>query len=90
MARTFIARKIILTDTPTALSATPLVGDITLSFPPSNTGTASIYDPTDVALENPVPVITGECLIDLDDVDLTKIKVKGTPGDIATIIGTTW
>lgn len=90
MARKFIARKVTLTQTPTALSATPLVGKITLSFLPSNAGPAAIYDPTDVSLANPVPVIAGESVIDLDDVDLSKIKVAGTPGDIATIIGTTW
>jgi len=58
---------------------------VTVSAPPSNSATAYLKgnDGGDVPLE------PGEWHT-LVDVDLSKIELKGTPGDAVTIVGGTW
>lgn len=82
-----ILRTITVTSAWQPLSATPLVGSVTISTPPTNAATVlfrSINEP-----EHETFFVTGEwhCV---RRVDLSTIQVKGTAGDKVTLIGGTW
>lgn len=82
-----ILRTVTVTDQWQPLSATPLIGSVTINTPPTNAATVlmrSINDP-----ENDVFMVNGEWH-DLKRIDLSTIQVKGTPGDKVTLIGGTW
>lgn len=82
-----IVRKIVLTDEWQPLSPTSLVGSVTVSTPPTNAATVFFRAVGETAHE--VPFVAGEWH-DFVSVDLASIEVKGTPGDIVTIIGGSW
>ena len=62
-----------------------LVATVDVSVPPSNVGPALFLG----ADGQEVSWIAGEWH-SLVRVDLSEIRVKGTPGDIVTVVGGTW
>lgn len=82
-----ILRTITVTGAWQPLSATPLVGSVTLSTPPTNSATTLLRCEADT--ENQVSLVPGEWH-DLKRVELSALQVKGTPGDKVTLIGGTW
>ena len=81
----FIMRKFTVSATYQALATSRLVASVTISCPPSNVGNVNFKgdDGTDV------PWIPGEWH-DFVSVNLAEIQVKGTAGDVVTIVGGTW
>jgi len=67
------------------LSPVSLVGSVTLSALPSNTG--DVFFRGDDGSD--VPWIAGQWH-DFSRVDLSQIFIKGTPGDVISVIGGTW
>ena len=80
-----IMRKVTVTAVYTALLATKLIGSVTISCLPTNTG--SVLFKGDDGLD--VPWLPGEWHT-FKSVDLASIQVKGNPGDLITIVGGTW
>jgi hypothetical protein len=80
-----VMRKVVVAAEYAALSPTPLVGSVEISCSPNNTGDVTFK----AEGANEVPWIKGE-YHSFRSVDLSQILVKGTPGDIVTIIGGTW
>lgn len=80
-----IMRKITVTAVYQALSNKSLVGSVTISTLPGNA--ANVYFKGDDGSD--VPWIPGEWH-DLTRVDLSTIQVKGTPGDVVTVVGGSW
>ena len=80
-----IMRKIGVTAGYQPLSERRMVASATLSCPPTNNG--PVYFRGDDGSD--VPWMAGEWH-DFWNVDLGGIVVKGTPGDVVTIIGGTW
>ena len=80
-----IARKIDLTASYQPLASQRTVVTVTLSAPPTNAQTVYVLGDTG----QDVPLIPGEWHL-LHHVNLADIAVKGTPGDIVTVIGGTW
>lgn len=80
-----VMRKVTVTAGYQALVATKLVASVTVSCPPTNVGVVNFLadDGTDV------PWRPGEWH-DLQHVDISQIRVKGTNGDLVTIVGGTW
>jgi hypothetical protein len=68
-----------------ALAAVETVATVTISCPPTNAG--PVYFEGDTGQD--VPWIAGEWHT-LERVNLAAIRVKGTVGDILTIVGGTW
>jgi len=62
-----------------------LVGSVTISCPPSNAGDV-VFKGDD---GSDVPWIASEWHV-FKSVDLSRIEIKGTPGDVVTIAGGTW
>ena len=81
----FIMRKIDVTGSYQPLVTDSLVGTVTISCPPTNTTPVQFKgdDGSDV------PWLAGEWH-ELHSVDLAEIQVKGTPGDVVTIVGGSW
>ena len=81
----FIMRKIDVTGSYQPLVTDSLVGTVTISCPPTNAAAVQFKgdDGSDV------PWLAGEWH-ELRSVDLAEIQVKGTPGDVVTIVGGTW
>jgi len=75
-------RKIVLTANYQPLSATRLVLSVEISCLPTNAGNALFKCGDDVD----VPWIGGEWHA-FSGIDLSEIQVKGTPGDVITVIG---
>jgi hypothetical protein len=67
------------------LSSTPLIGSFEISSVPTNA--ATVFFRGDDGSE--VPWMPGEYHA-VYRVDLSRILVKGTPGDQVTVIGGTW
>lgn len=67
------------------LSATKLVGSVTISTPPTNT--SPVLFKADVGSD--VPWVPGEWH-DFTSINLADIQIRGTNGDLVTIIGGTW
>ncbi|MFO8015096.1 MAG: hypothetical protein R6X20_17550, partial [Phycisphaerae bacterium] len=67
------------------LAASTTVASVTISCPPANAGT--VYFKGDDGSD--VPWVPGEWH-SLVRVNLAEIEVKGTPGDVITLVGGTW
>ena len=80
-----IARKIEVTSDYQPLAAEQTVATVTVSTPPANV--ADVYLLGDTGQD--VPLAPGEWHT-FRSIDLSALKVKGTAGDIVTIIGGTW
>ncbi len=80
-----IMRKVILTAEYQALSAVALIGSVEISCPAGNAGPA-IFRGDDAS---EVPWMPGEWHAFVA-VNLAEILVKGTPGDVVTVVGGTW
>jgi len=80
-----IARKFDVTADYTALAASSIVATVTVSAPPGNGH--NVYLRGDTGQD--VPLVPGEWHT-FYHVDLAGIQVKGTAGDIITVIGGTW
>ena len=80
-----IMRKIDVTDSYQPLVTDSMVATVTISCPPGNS------DPVQFKGDDgsDVPWVAGEWH-ELQSVDLAGIEVKGTPGDVVTIVGGTW
>ena len=80
-----IMRKIAVTAVYQALASARLVGSVTISCLPTNTG--DVLFKGDDGLD--VPWLPGEWH-EFAAVNLADIKVKGNAGDVVTVIGGTW
>jgi hypothetical protein len=80
-----IMRKLVLTANYQPLSGRPIVGTVDICTPPTNAASATFMG-DDGTTE--VPWVKGE-MHTLQRVDLSTIQVKGTAGDIVTVIGNT-
>ena len=80
-----IARKVDLTTSYQPLASERTVVTVTLSVPPTNAETAYLSGDTG----QDIPLVAGEWHT-LHHVDLSEILVKGTSGDVVTLIGGTW
>ena len=80
-----IMRKIDLTSEYQPRAVEKTVGTVTISTPPSNTGDVLFLGDTN----QEVPWVPGEWHY-FKSVDLSSIQVKGSVGDIVTIVGGTW
>ena len=80
-----IMRAVPVTEEYAPLSAVSLVGSVTISTPPSNANDVFFLgdDGSDVLW------VAGSWW-EFKTVDLSKIFVKGTPGDVVSVIGGTW
>ena len=80
-----IMRKIDVTGTYQPLVADSLVATVTISCPPTNAAAVQFKgdDGSDV------PWLAGEWHT-LHRVDLAEIQIKGTVGDVVSIVGGTW
>ena len=85
MVHNIIMRTVPVTEEYAPLSTVSLVGSVTISTPPSNTGDVFFKgdDGSDVLW------LVGQWH-EFFSVDLSKIFVKGTPGDVISVIGGTW
>lgn len=80
-----IQRRIAVTAAYQPLVSQPLVGSVTISAPPTNV--AAAYFKGDDGSD--VPWVPGEWH-EFRSVDLATIQVKGTVGDIITVVGGSW
>jgi hypothetical protein len=80
-----IMRTLVLTGEYQPLAAQRVVGSFTISAPPSNADDAIFLGDEGAN----VPWVPGEWH-EFNRVNLAEIKVKGTPGDIVTVVGGTW
>lgn len=80
-----IMRKLVLTADYQPLAAERVVGSFTISAPPSNADDAIFQG--DLGAD--VPWVPGEWH-EFNRVNLAEVQVKGTPGDIITVVGGTW
>jgi len=85
MPNNVLMRKVVVTASYQPLASETTVVTVTVSTLPSNTGTVYFKgnDGSDV------PWIPGEWH-ELRSVDLAQIQIKGTPGDVVTVVGGTW
>ena len=85
MANNVLMRKVTVGAAYAPLVADSLVASVTLSCPPSNAGDVTFKgdDGSDV------PWVPGEWHT-FKRIDLAVVEVKGTPGDVVTIVGGTW
>jgi len=77
-----IMRTIVVTASYVALSEVELIGKVTISCLPTNSGNVTFQG--DDGSE--VPWVAGEWH-DFDHVDLSTILIKGTADDIVTVVG---
>jgi hypothetical protein len=80
-----IARKVELTTSWQALASENTVASVTITAPTYNAGHVILKGDTG----DEVPLQAGEWH-QLEHVNLAEIEVKGTLGDIVTIVGGTW
>lgn len=80
-----IMRKLVLTADYQSLAAVRVVGSFVISAPPSNADDAIFLG--DEGAD--VPWVPGEWH-EFKHVNLAEVKVKGTPGDVVTVVGGTW
>lgn len=85
MNNNIVMRKIVLTDQYQRLSAQSVIASVTITCPPSNQGDVLFKGDDD----SDVPWSPSE-FHSLRGVDLSSIQVKGTPGDIVTVVGGAW
>jgi hypothetical protein len=79
-----VLKKIDVTDQWQALSPVPLVASVTISALPTNAGNVLLRNG-----ESQVELIPGEWQ-DFRSVNLAELEVKGTIGDVLSIVGGTW
>lgn len=82
-----ILRKINVTGSWQPLSAARLVGSVTISTPPTNGANVLFRTASEPAHE--IPFVPGEWY-DFQRMDLSTIQVKGSVGDVVTLVGGTW
>jgi hypothetical protein len=80
-----VLRKVILTGVYQPLVPQPLIASVEISALPSNTGPAFFLGEDG----GDIPWIPGE-YHGFKRVNLAEMLVKGTPGDVLTVIGGTW
>ena len=80
-----VMRRIVVTTQYQPLAAQELIATVEVSTPPTNAGT--VYFQGDDGSD--VPWVPGE-YHEFKRVNLAGIKVKGTPGDVVTLVGGTW
>jgi hypothetical protein len=80
-----IMRKVVVTGSYSPLAAGSLVGSVTISTPPTNAANVLFK----CADGSDVPWVPGEWH-SFRSIDLSGIQVKGTPGDIVSVVGGTW
>ena len=80
-----VMRKIDVTGSYQPLASEALVVTVTISAQPTNSG--PVYFKGDDGLD--VPWLPGEWH-SLVRVNLSEIEVKGTPGDVVSVVGGTW
>ena len=80
-----LMRKIDVTGAYAPLVSESLVASVTISCPPSNSGDV-VFKGDD---GSDVPWIASEWHV-FQSVDLSRIEIKGTPGDVVTVVGGTW
>ena len=80
-----VMRKITVTADYQALVSTSLVASVTISTPPTNS--ANVLFKGDDGSD--VPFVPGEWH-EFRSIDLAGIQVKGSPGDVVSVVGGTW
>lgn len=80
-----IMRKLVLTTAYQPLAAARVIGSFVISAPPSNADDAIFLGDEG----EDVPWVPGEWH-EVNRVNLAEVQVKGTPGDIVTVVGGTW
>lgn len=80
-----VMRKVALTGQYQRVSPHPVTASVTISCPPTNQG--DVFFKGDDGGD--VPWTAGE-YHRFNGVDLSSLQVKGTPGDIVTIVGGSW
>ena len=80
-----IMRKIDVTGSYQPLASASLVGSVTISTPPTNA--ANVLFKGDDGSD--VPFVPGQWH-EFRSIDLSAVQVKGTPGDVVTLVGGTW
>lgn len=80
-----ILRKITVTASYQPLVSSSLVGSVTISAPPTNAAIV-LFKGDD---GSDVPFAPGEWHT-FRSIDLAAVQVKGTPGDVITLVGGTW
>jgi len=80
-----VMRKITVTGSYEPLVSASLVASVTISTPPTNAGNV-LFKGDD---GSDVPWGPGEWH-EFRSIDLAGIQVKGTPGDVVSVVGGTW
>jgi len=80
-----VMRKITVTADYQPLVSGSLVASVTISTPPTNSGNV-LFKGDD---GSDVPWVPGEWH-EFRSIELASIQVKGTPGDVVTVVGGTW
>jgi len=80
-----VMRKITVTGEYQPLVSASLVASVTISTPPTNAGDV-LFKGDD---GSDVPWVPGEWH-QFESIDLAAIEVKGTPGDVVTVVGGSW
>jgi len=80
-----VIRKITVTGEYQPLVSASLVASVTISTPPTNSGNV-LFKGDD---GSDVPFVPGEWHR-FESIDLAGIEIKGTPGDVVTVVGGTW
>jgi len=88
MPNNVLMRKVVVTDAYQPLTAASTVVTVTVSALPSNAGPV-YFKGDDPGAPGDVPWIPGEWH-EFRSVDLAEIEIKGTPGDVVTVVGGTW
>jgi len=79
-----LMRKIVVTGDFAALASEETVATVEISCPPDNAGSVTFQSLDDTGEE--VPWQPGEWH-PFDRVNLASVQVKGTPGDVVTVVG---
>lgn len=80
-----VMRKVVLTSEYQRVSAQSVTASVTVTCPPTNQGEAMFKGDDG----GDVPWSPGEFHA-LRGIDLSNLQVKGTPGDIVTVVGGAW
>jgi hypothetical protein len=80
-----VMRKIVVTGSYQPLASASLVASVTISTPPANAGNV-LFKGDD---GSDVPWVPGEWH-EFRSIDLSAVLVKGTAGDVVTLVGGTW
>jgi len=80
-----VMRRIVLTGSYQPVATQRVTASVTVSCPPTNRATA-FFKGDDGA---DVPWVPGE-FHEFNGIDLSSLQVKGTAGDVVTVVGGTW